>query len=104
MKEIRGTESPEAIVITKKNSEIEIPAKGIFVEMGYVPNSQLFSRLVKTTKDGRIKIDRNNQTSFRGLFAAGDVTDVQAQQVIIAIGEGAKAALNAYDYLLGLKQ
>ena len=49
-------------------------------------------------------ISENNQTSMLGLFAAGDVTDVNAQQVVIAIGEGANAALSAYNYLLGLKR
>jgi alkyl hydroperoxide reductase subunit F len=48
-------------------------------------------------------ISENNQTNIPGLFAAGDITDVNAQQVVIAIGEGANAALSAYNYLLGLK-
>ncbi len=78
--------------------------KGIFIEMGYTPNAQLFSKIARTTRDGRIMINENNQTNIPGLFAAGDVTDVQAQQVVIAMGEGANAALNAYDYLLGLKR
>jgi alkyl hydroperoxide reductase subunit F len=52
---------------------------------------------------GRIIIDENNQTNVPGLFAAGDATDVNAHQVVIAIGEGAKAVLNAHNYLLSLK-
>jgi len=51
-------------------------------------------------KDGRICIDNRNRTSMPGIFAAGDVTDAFAEQVLIAIGEGAKAALSAYEYLL----
>ncbi len=105
LKAILGEESPDRVLLTKKNGgETEIPVKGIFIEMGYTPNSQIFAKMVKRTKDGRIMIDENNQTNVPGLFAAGDVTDVQAQQVIIAMGEGANAALNAYDYLLGLKR
>jgi alkyl hydroperoxide reductase subunit F len=105
LKAILGEESPDRIVLTRKGGrEAEIPVKGIFVEMGYTPNSQMFSKMVKRTRDGRIVINENNQTNVPGLFAAGDVTDVQAQQVIIAMGEGANAALNAYDYLLGLKR
>ena len=105
LKTILGEESPDRIVLSKKSgSETEIPVKGIFIEMGFTPNTQMFSKMVKRTRDGRIMIDENNQTNVSGLFAAGDVTDVQAQQVIIAMGEGANAALNAYDYLLGLKR
>jgi alkyl hydroperoxide reductase subunit AhpF len=58
--------------------------------------------LVEMEADGRIKIDAQNRTSKPGIFAAGDVTNVYAEQVLIAIGEGAKAALSAYDYLLTL--
>lgn len=105
LKAILGEESPDRVLLSKKGGgETEIPVKGIFIEMGYTPNSQMFVKMVKRTKDGRIMIDENNQTNIPGLFAAGDVTDVQAQQVIIAMGEGANAALNAYDYLLGLKR
>jgi len=105
LKTILGEESPDRIVLSKRGGgETEIPVKGIFIEMGYTPNTQMFSKLVRRTRDGRIMIDENNQTNVPGLFAAGDVTDVQAQQVVIAMGEGANAALNAYDYLLGLKR
>jgi thioredoxin reductase len=105
LKAILGEESPDRIVLSKKNGgETEIPVKGIFIEMGYTPNAQMFSKIARTTRDGRIMINENNQTNIPGLFAAGDVTDVQAQQVVIAMGEGANAALNAYDYLLGLKR
>jgi alkyl hydroperoxide reductase subunit F len=105
LKAILGEESPDRIVLSKKNGgETEIPVKGIFIEMGYTPNAQMFSKIVRTTRDGRIMINENNQTNIPGLFAAGDVTDAQAQQVVIAMGEGANAALNAYDYLLGLKR
>ena len=106
VKEIRGKSSVENMLIRSKidKTEKEINVKGVFVELGYVPNKELFSKLVKTTAEGRIMISENNQTSIPGLFAAGDVTDVNAQQVVIAIGEGANAALSAYNYLLGLKR
>ena len=103
--EIRGKEAAEQIVIRSMpdKSETEIPVKGVFIELGYVPAAVLYAHLVKTTSDGRIIINEKNQTNVPGLFAAGDVTDVYAQQVVIAIGEGANAALSAYDYLLSLK-
>jgi alkyl hydroperoxide reductase subunit F len=105
-KEIRGNASVERLAIQSKTKkdETEISVRGVFVELGYIANREFFGRLVKTTRDGRIIIDGNNQTSVRGLFAAGDVTDINAQQVVIAVGEGANAALSAYNYLLTLKQ
>ena len=103
VKEIRGNASPEKIVIKSKKDETEVPVRGVFVELGYISGTSLFSRLVKTNREGRIIIDENNQTSVPGLFAAGDVTDVNANQVVIAVGEGANAALSAYNYLLTLK-
>jgi alkyl hydroperoxide reductase subunit F len=106
VEEIRGNASVERMLIRSKadKAEREIAVKGVFVELGYIPNKELFSGLVKTTAEGRIMISENNQTSVPGLFAAGDVTDVNAQQVVIAIGEGANAALSAYNYLLSLKR
>ena len=106
VKEIRGSSCVESLLVRSKVDKTEkaIAVKGVFVELGCVPNKELFSKLVKTTAEGRIMISENNQTSIPGLFAAGDVTDVNAQQVVIAIGEGANAALSAYNYLLSLKR
>lgn len=105
LKEIIGTTAVEKITIRSRldKKQNEIPVRGVFVELGYVPNTSLFSHLVKTNQAGRIIINENNQTNVPGLFAAGDVTDVNAQQVVIAIGEGANAALSAYNYLLHTK-
>ncbi len=106
VEEIRGNTSVQQILLRSKvdKTEKKIPARGVFVELGYIPNTELFSSLVKTTAEGRIMISENNQTSVPGLFAAGDVTDVNAQQVVVAIGEGANAALSAYNYLLRLNR
>jgi alkyl hydroperoxide reductase subunit F len=104
VKEIRGNASPEKIVIKSRTGETEIPVKGVFIELGYVPNTAMLPRIVKLNREKRIIIDANNQTNIPGLFAAGDVTDVNAQQVVIAIGEGANAALSAYNYLLTLRK
>jgi len=105
VEEIRGKAAVEEMLIRNKTSKVEevIPVQGIFVELGYQTNGDLYSHMVKTTADGRIMISENNQTNIPGLFAAGDITDVNAQQVVIAIGEGANAALSAYNYLLSLK-
>jgi alkyl hydroperoxide reductase subunit F len=103
VKEIRGNSSPEKVIISAKTGEKEIAVRGVFIELGYIPNTTMFSRLVRLNKEKRIIIDGNNQTNVPGLFAAGDVTNVNANQVLIAIGEGANAALSAYNYLLSLK-
>lgn len=105
-KEIRGDTSPEILLVKSKTGgdQTEIPVRGVFIELGYVPNTNMLRRLVKRTSDGRIMVNARNQTNLPGLFAAGDVTDVNAQQVVIAIGAGANAALSAYDYLLNLKR
>lgn len=78
----------------------EIEADGMFVEKALTPNTGMLNDLVKVDGQGRIEVDCTCRTSVPGLFAAGDVTNNYAEQVLIAVGEGAKAALSAYDYLL----
>ena len=71
---------------------------GIFIEIGLVPCSQ-FVPLVEKDKWGQIVVDKRNQTSVPGIFAAGDVTDVTEKQIAVAVGEGSKAALELIKYL-----
>ncbi len=73
---------------------------GIFIEVGFVVNAEFVKKLVKLDSKSQIEIDPLNKTKTEGLYAAGDVTDVRYKQIIIAAGEGAKAALSAYDYLM----
>jgi alkyl hydroperoxide reductase subunit F len=68
--------------------------------MNLIPNSQMVADLIELDEHGRIKVDCFARTNLPGVFAAGDVTDSYAEQVLVAVGEGAKAALSAYDYLL----
>ena len=83
-----------------KNHEIkEIEVKGIFVEIGLIPNSDLTKGIVPFNRLGEIEVSCNCETDVAGLFAAGDVTSTPEKQIIIAAGEGAKAALRAYHYL-----
>ena len=77
-----------------------IAAEGTFIEMSLVPNSQMVAHLVDLDEQGRIKVDNYARTSVPGVYAAGDVTNTYAEQVLVAVGEGAKAALSAYEYLL----
>ncbi len=100
LREVRGEEYVEGVVVRGQGQTKEIPVDGLFVELGLVPNSQLATDLVLTNASGKIVIDSKCATSRPGIFAAGDVTDVFVEQVLISIGEGAKAALSAYEYLL----
>lgn len=75
-----------------------LPVEGIFVEIGLIPNSY-FANDVNKNSIGEIEVDRFNHTSSQGIFAAGDVTNVPEKQIIIAAGEGAKAAIAAFRYL-----
>ena len=88
-------QSPDGTVHT-------IDAEGTFIEMNLIPNSQMVKDFVELDDQGRIKVDCYARTNVPGLFAAGDVTDSYAEQVLVAVGEGAKASLSAYDYLLPL--
>lgn len=82
----------------------EIEVSGIFVEIGSVPASKFLSGVLELNAKDEVKIDhRTNATSQPGIFAAGDITDIPYKQMIIAAGEGAKAALSAYEYLKQVK-
>lgn len=70
---------------------------GIFVQIGLLPNSGFIKDIVETTKFGEIIIDNKNRTSARGIYAAGDVTTIPYKQIVIAMGEGAKAALASFE-------
>lgn len=84
----------------KSNSEYEFEADGIFVEIGLDPNSGFARDAVAMNGSGEIEVDSGCATSADGIFAAGDVTSVRYKQIIIAAGEGAKAALSACDYVM----
>jgi alkyl hydroperoxide reductase subunit F len=76
--------------------------RGIFVEIGLTPNTDFINGLIRLNKYGEIPVNCAAETGFPGLFAAGDVTDVPQKQIIVAAGDGAKAALSAYSYLVRL--
>ncbi|MCL5666612.1 MAG: FAD-dependent oxidoreductase [Patescibacteria group bacterium] len=98
-REILGKKSVIGVkIIDAKNQEKLLPVSGVFVEIGWEPNT-VFDRLTEKNSKGEIKVDQNMQTSVAGLFAAGDVNDAWGEQIIIACGEGAKAALAAGRYL-----
>ncbi|MDP9899952.1 alkyl hydroperoxide reductase subunit F [Variovorax ginsengisoli] len=77
-----------------------VPLEGVFVQIGLVPNTDWLKGTVELSKHGEIVVDAKGQTSLPGVFAAGDATTVPYKQIIIAAGEGAKAALSAFDHLI----
>ena len=74
--------------------------EGVFVQIGLLPNSSFLQDVVELTQYGEVVIDERGQTSEAGIFACGDVTTVPYKQIVVAMGEGAKASLAAFDYLL----
>ena len=100
--EIKGDKYARSLVIRHDGRNQEIPTDVIFIERQLVPHSDLVADLVERDDCGFIKVDERNRTSLPGLFAAGDVTNTMAFQVFMGLGDGEKAALAAFDYLLGL--
>lgn len=100
VKAIDGGEYVERVVVQDPDGvEQTLPASGVFVEIKLVPNTDPIRGLAELDDSGRVVIDQANHTSCPGLFAAGDVTNVPAEQVLIAVGEGAKAAISAHEYV-----
>ena len=99
--EVTGDKTVKGITIEKNmgTEVLVVPVKGVFVEIGLLPNSE-FVTIVQKNKQGEIIVNSNSETSIPGLFAAGDVTNVVEKQIIIAAGEGAKASLSAFKYLM----
>ena len=101
VQEIVGQDFVESVLVKSEGGEERrVAVEGVLVELGLVPLSQIVAGLVRTNPQGAIMIDAWNQTSRPGIFAAGDVTNVPPEQHLIAIGEGAKAALSGFEYLI----
>jgi alkyl hydroperoxide reductase subunit F len=81
-------------------SEHEAALAGVFVQIGLVPNTEFAKGVVEMNRFGEIMVDAKCHTSVPGVFAAGDCSTVPYKQIIIATGEGAKAALSAFDHLI----
>ena len=81
----------------KTEAERVIELDGVFVQIGLAANSGVFQGIVDTNRPGEIVIDAHCRTNVPGIYAAGDVSDVPYKQIIISMGEGAKAALSAFE-------
>ncbi|HIQ29024.1 MAG TPA: FAD-dependent oxidoreductase [Candidatus Caldiarchaeum subterraneum] len=105
VKEIKGEAKVEAVVLQniKTGEEQEVKVDGVFVEMGYAAQTDWVKDLVVLNNNGEIVTNKLAETSHPGIFAAGDVTDMPYKQFIISAGEGAVAALSAYNYIARLR-
>jgi len=103
--EFSGDDNISGITIRKKAKEekLIIPVKGVFIAIGLRPNTSLVSQLVNLNDSGEIIINPDCSTGYPGIFAAGDVTNAFGKRIVIASGEGAKAALAARQYLLNIR-
>ena len=100
--EIHGTDAVEAITLRDRQTGAtsRLDVQGVFVEIGLYPNTGFALDLVDTNERGEIIVDSHCRTGVRGVFAAGDCTDTHDKQIVISVGEGAKAALGAFEYLV----
>lgn len=98
--QVIGEGSVEQLAIARDEESAWIQTDALFADLGLLPNSGAVRDLVRTDADGFIWVDESNSTSVPGVFAAGDVTTAMCEQVLIAIGEGARAASSAYEFIL----
>jgi len=101
-KEILGDTKVTAIKYMDRDTQEEknLALEGVFIQIGLIPNTDWLKEDIKLTQYGEIEVNDHGETSVPGIFAAGDVTTVPYKQIIIAMGEGSKAALGAFDYLI----
>jgi len=102
--EVLGDKMVTGLRAEREGKQEILNVRGVFIEIGYIPNSDFVAGLVERNERGEIVVDDRNRTNIPGIFAAGDVTSVPQKQIIVAAGEGAKAALGAYEYLAKLRQ
>ena len=99
---ITGDKFVKGLNIDTRGKKEAIDVKGVFIEIGLMPNSW-FAKDIDKNENGEIKVNCANETNIPGIFAAGDVTSVPEKQIVIAAGDGAKAALGAFRYLACLR-
>lgn len=98
---ISGEKTVAGITVSKADGADHqtLAVQGVFVEIGFVVKADLVRDLVALDKRNQVIINHENETDVPGIFAAGDITTIANKQIVISAGEGAKAALKAYDYL-----
>ena len=93
---INGETSVEGVELSNGKT---LSVEGVFIEIGFIVNDSLVEDILEIDKFGQVVVDSHQATSLPGVFAAGDLTNMPFQQLIIACGEGATAALSAFDYI-----
>jgi thioredoxin-disulfide reductase len=101
IKEIKGEKNVDGITVADlaAGASRDFEVSGIFVEIGHIVESEFISKMITLDERGQIIVNDKNETNTAGVFAAGDATTVPYKQIVIAAGDGAKAALSAYSYL-----
>lgn len=102
VEKINGDTFVKGIKISREGKEENLTVEGIFIEIGSIPASD-FIKNIEKNEIGEIVVNCSCETSIPGIFAAGDVTNVYAKQIIVACGEGAKAALASFEYISKIK-
>ena len=102
---VNGKKFVESLALENKKTgkKSELKVEGVFVEIGSDVNTKFVSHLVELDDDGQVKTGKNGETSHDGIFAAGDVTDTPFKQIVVAAGDGCKAALLAYNHINGFE-
>ncbi|MFC2092165.1 FAD-dependent oxidoreductase [Elusimicrobiota bacterium] len=100
IEEILGDDIVRKIIYTESDNKKELYTDGIFIEIGLIPNTTFLSGITALNNNNEILVDCACRTSEHGIFAAGDITSVPVKQIIVAAGEGAKAAVSAFNYLM----
>lgn len=103
LQRIIGGDCVTAVEIATDYATREVTTDGVFIELGLLPNIEFIRGLLEFNPEtGHVPVNQRCETALPGLFAAGDVTDVYAEQITVAIGEGVKAAISAWEYLVTL--
>jgi NADH-dependent peroxiredoxin subunit F len=98
---IEGEKFLSGVTIRDENGSMQkVELDGVFIDIGWMPNTDFLEGIVALNEKKEIAVDCNGHTSVPGIFAAGDVTSVKSKQIIIAAGDGAKVALEAFEYLM----
>ncbi len=99
---LHGDAFLSGLTVRERNTsrEVRLDVDGVFLDIGWIPNTDFLGDLVTLNEKSEVVVDENCQTSVPGLFAAGDVSSIHSDQIIIAAGEGAKAALEAYAWVV----
>ena len=100
--DIKGDDRVNGLIVKDLATGVsrQLDVEGVFIEIGLYPNTDFVLDLLDANHRGEIEVDAKGHTGTKGIFVAGDVTDDQSKQIVIAAGSGASAALGAFEYLV----